>query len=209
MLPAIVDSPARTASRLLGTLAAAAAAVAAGTILLPEPLADVFFAGWVLAAVGLAAVGGVAAWTDRTALVWLTALLLSGLAVLGMWSIGTYVAPAALFLLGAAVCSQLAGPRVADRVAPGLEPAAVPASAPRTLAGAGAIAAGGWLAYAGAVERGLFGACARETLACALAVARWEAIGLTGLGLALVAVGGWMCYRQLRLARAVGWKPVR
>lgn len=53
--------PRRTVSRLLSVLAILVVGVAAGYILLPDPLADVFFAGWMLFSVGIAIVGGVGA----------------------------------------------------------------------------------------------------------------------------------------------------
>lgn len=207
MTSIVADSLLRTAARLLGVLAAVAATVAAAYVLLPDPLADVFFAAWVLAAVGLAAVGGLAAWRGRTAVVWLAGLLLAGLAVLGMMSFGLYVAPAAVSLLAAATCLQLDRPRRVRQLSVA-EAVADRGDVARALAGAGAAAVGAWLVHAGAVERGLFGACARETLSCALAVARWDAVGLTAVGLVAVGAGGWLCYRQFQLARVSGWKLV-
>lgn len=207
MASIVADSLLRTAARLLGALAAVAALAAAAYLLLPDPLADVFFAAWVLAAVGLAAVGGLAAWTARTALVWLAGLLLSALAVVGIWSIGLFVAPAAVCLLAAATCLQFDRPRRVAQLSVA-EAIAARGAVTRALAGAATAALGAWLVYAGAVERGLFGACARETLSCALAVARWDAVALTAVGLVAAAGGGWLCYRQVQLARVSGWKLV-
>ena len=86
--------------RLLGVLAAAALAVAAAYLLLPAPLSDAFSTAWVLGGVAASVVGAAAAWTGRTLLVRLTALLLLALSVLGMWSAGLLVTPAAFCLLG-------------------------------------------------------------------------------------------------------------
>lgn len=70
--------------RRLSALAALAAAAAAAVLLSPDPLADVFFAAWVLFAVAVAAAGWVGARRGRPAVVWLAALLLPGLVVAGM-----------------------------------------------------------------------------------------------------------------------------
>ena len=78
MVPKLRSSPLRTGSRLLGVLAILAASVAAIALLFPEPLADAFFAGWVLFSVLVTVVGGIGAWTNRTPLVWVTALLMTG-----------------------------------------------------------------------------------------------------------------------------------
>jgi len=75
---------AQTPSRLLAGFAVVLAGAAAVALLLPRPLADALFAAWVLFAVVLAVVGAVGAWGRRTASVWVAALLLTGLTVVGM-----------------------------------------------------------------------------------------------------------------------------
>lgn len=183
---------------MLGLLALLTTGIAAGYLLYPVPLADVFFAGWVMFGVGLALAGAVGAWTDRTALVWVAALLLTGLSIAGMWSIGRFVAPAALFLLGSALLARWAGPREEERDR-GTPPTTRRAPL-ETLAGVAALVGGAALVYAGALSRDLFGACARETLACVLGNAHWGAIGLTGLGLAAAGLGGWLLRRRIEAA---------
>ena len=193
----------RTGSRLLGALGALSASAAAVALLSPRPLADAFFAAWVLGSVGVALVGAVAAWTNRTPLVWVAALLLTGLSIAGMWSIGFLVAPAALCLLGAAVLSRLAGPRPGARTAIVTNPPTVPEAVVKTLAGTGGMVVGSVLVYVGAVARNLFGACARETLACAVAKTHWDAVAITVLGLSAVGLGGWLTWTQIHVARVL------
>ncbi|WP_459192883.1 hypothetical protein [Halosimplex sp. J119] len=195
-----VPSP-ETASRQASALAVFAASAAAFALLYPDPFADAYFAAWVLVVVGLAAVAAVGAWTSRTPLVWAAALLTTGLAVLGMMSIGLFVAPVALLLLLTAGFSQAAGPREGVREA-------IPADSPsarelllKALAGIAAVAAGLGLVYFGAVARPLFGACARETLRCALARTHWDAAAVTALGLLALCLGGWLLWRQQYVAR--------
>lgn len=203
MVPAFRVPPARTASRLLAALAVAVAGVAAAVLLRPDPLADVFFAGWVLVAVALALVGAIAAWTNRTPLVWAAALLLTGLSIVGMWSIGAFVAPAALCLLGSALLSQVAGPRSGVREAIAADPPTVPEAVLKTLAATGCLLAGAGLVYLGAVAGELFGACARETLACALDNTHWDAVGTTLVGLVALGFGGWLLWKQVYVARVL------
>lgn len=202
-----MDVSARTASRLSGALAVLAAVAAAAALLAPRPLADAFFAGWVAIGVGLAVAGAAGAWTNRTPLAGAAALGLIGLCVVGMWSIGFLFAPAALLLAGAAALSQRAGPRPGVRESIRADPPSVSAVALKTLGAAGAVVAGGWLVHAGALTRELFGACAAETLDCALANAHWDAVAVTALGLLAVGVGGWTLWRQVRVARVLASRP--
>lgn len=192
------------AARLSGALAGLLAIVVAVAVLSPTPLADVFFAGWVLAAVALALVGGGAAWTCRTPLVWLTGVLLAALSVAAMWSIGFLIAPAALLLLVAAVLLQFWGPRRDPRERIEADGLTTQDVARKSLVGAAAVLGGSWLFYEGVFVRELFVAgCARETLACAIAVTRWDAVGLAGLGLVALGVGGWLVWRQVAVGRVL------
>lgn len=207
MVPSLQTGRASAGSRLSAALAVLVAAVAAVALLLPIPLADAFFAGWVLFGVALAVAGAVGAWTNRTALVWTAALLTTGLAVVGMWSIGLFVAPVALLLLASALLSQAAGPRRAVVEAITADPPAGRELALKAAAGVGAALVGGWLVNAGALGRELFGACARETLACALARTHWDAVAVTAIGLLLIGAGGWLLWRQLYTARVLASHP--
>lgn len=202
----MVPSPLRTASRALGALAVLLAVVAAGFLLAPRPLADAFFAGWVVVAVGVALVGGIAAWTDRRAPLWVAALALTALAIVGMWSLGFLIAPAALCLLLAAVLAQVAGRREPARRTIA-DPPTVPEAILKTLAGSGAVVVGAALVYVGAFTGELFGACASETLACALGKADWGGLAVTLLGLGAVGLGGWLLWRQVTVARVLASKP--
>lgn len=201
MAPELGFPSAKAVSRLLGALAVLFAAAAAAFLLYPNPLADAFFAGWVALAVALALVGGVGAWTNRTPLVWVAGLLLTGLSIVGMWSIGFLVAPAALCTLGAAVASRAMGPREGVREEVLANPPTVREAVARTLAGVVAVVVGSLLVYLGAVARDLFGACASETLACALDKTRWDAVAVTALGLTAVGLGGWLVWKQISVAR--------
>lgn len=191
------------ASRLLSVLAVLSASVAGGYLLLPHPLADVFFAAWVLVSVILSLVGGIGAWTNRTPLVWVVALLLTVLSIVGMWSIGRFIAPAAFFLLGAALFSQLAGPRTDVLEAIADSPPTESEVVLKTLAGIGSVVVGSGLVYVGAFARELFGACASETLACAIDRTQWDAVGVTVLGLIAISSGGWLLWKQVYLARVL------
>lgn len=196
MVPARAESVARG----LSGLALLAAIAAAAWLLLPRPLADAFFAGWVALSVVLAAVGVVGTWTGRRPLVWGSAGLLVALAIVGMWSIGLFVAPAALLLLTAAVVLQASG----GTATPPEERPSTRAALVRALAGGVVAAAGGWLAYEGTVVRELFGrGCAMETVDCALAVTNWDGVGLTLLGLAAVGAGSWLVWRQRSIRSAL------
>lgn len=198
------DSPlAGTVSRFLGALALLCALVAAGVLLFPNPLADAFFAGWVAISVGLALVGAFGARTNRTPIVWAAALLLSGLAIVGMWSIGLFIAPAALALLGAALAAQLTGPRPAVRDAIQAAPPTEREILQKTVAGMAFVVGGGTLAYLGAIERELFSACARETVACAIGSVQSGAVGMTVVGLVAAGIGGWLLWKQVYVTRVL------
>lgn len=192
-----------TVSRLLSGLAILAASVAVAVLLAPDPLADVFFAGIVLSSVLFAVVGGIGAWTNRTPLVWLATLLLGGLTILGMLSIGVFLVPAAVSLLGAAIFSQLAGPRTDVRAAIVADPPTEREIGRRTLAGAGAVLGGAGLVYVGAFAQELFGSCSNETLACAVDATNWGAVGLTALGFLAIGLGGWLLWKQLYVRRVL------
>lgn len=191
------------ASRLLSVLAILSASVAGGYLLLPNPLVDVFFGGWVLVSVILALVGGIGVWTNRTPLVWVAALLLTGLSIVGMWSIGRYIAPAALLLLGAALFSQLSGPREEAVEAVTANPPTAREIVLKTLAGTGSVVVGAGLVYGGAFAQELFGACASETVACAIDETYWDAVGITVLGLIAIGLGGWLIWRQTFITRVL------
>lgn len=197
------SSSVRRASRLLSVLAVVSTSVAASYLLFPRPLADVFFAGWVLFSTLLSLVGAIGAWTNRLSLVWVAALLLAGLSIVGMWSIGLFIAPAALLLLGAALLLQVAGPRTDVRDAIRSNPPTVPDAVLKTLAGSVSVAVGAGLVYVGAFSQELFGACATETVDCAIEKAHWNAIGLTVIGLIAVGFGGWLIWKQVYIARVL------
>lgn len=209
MARAFQPSSVRTVSRLLSVLAVLSASVAGSYLLFPNPLADVFFAGWVLVGVILSLVGGIGAWTNRTPLVWVAALLLTGLAIVGMWSIGLFIAPAAVLLLGAALFSQLAGPREDVLEAITTNPPTASEVVLKTLAGTGSVVVGTGLVYVGAFAQELFVACARETLACAIGNIHWDAVGITVFGLLAVGFGGWMVWKQVFVARVLALNHVR
>lgn len=192
---------ARRTSRLLAASAVVAAVLAAAALLLPAPLTDVFFAGIVLTSVLFAVIGAAGAWTDRTALVWVAALLSVGLSLAGAMSIGLFLAPAALLLLGSAVAAQAAGPREGVRERVVADPPSARERLLKALAGGVSVGVGAGLVDAGAFDRELFGSCTQETLACALETTNWGAVGLTLLGFGAVAVGGWLVWKQV----AVSW----
>lgn len=191
-----------TGSRLLSGVAVALASLSALALLFPHPLADAFFTAWVLFAVILTGVGAVGAWTRRSGLLWVAALLLSGVTLVGMWSIGWSIAPAAFAMLGAAVVSLRAGGRSASHESILADPPTVPEVGRRVLAGIALIVIGSGVAYDGIYRRTLFTrGCLDETLGCALAVTRWDAVGLALLGLTAVGIGGYLIWRQI----IVGW----
>lgn len=189
--------------RLFGVLAVLSAGSAAVALLLPNPLADAFFAAWVLGSVAVSVVAAAAAWANRTPLAWAGALLLAALSILGMWSVGLLVAPAAAFALGAALCSQLSGPRSDVRRAIVAEPPSVQESALKALAGLAAVVLGGSLVYASAVAGGLFEACAAETVVCVVERTHWDAVAVTVVGLSALVLGGWTLWRQVYVARVL------
>jgi hypothetical protein len=209
MVPTLRTTTSRTVSRLLSALAVLSAGVAVGFLLFPNPLADVFFAGIVLLSVIFALVGAIGAWTNRTPLVWAAALLLSGLSILGMMSIGFVIAPAAVLLLGAAVFSRMAGEREGIRKAIVADPPAQRELVWNKRVGIGSIAVGVGLVYGGAFARELFGACARETLACVLEKTNWGGVGLTVLGLVAVSYGGWLLWKQAYITRVLASTQTR
>lgn len=193
----------QTVSRQLSGLAILAAGVAVTVLLTPDPLADVFFAGIVLSSVLFTVVSGIGTWTNRTPLVWVAALLLTGLTILGLLSIGTNLVPAALLLLGAAVFSLLAGPRTDVRESIIADPPTTQEAMLRTLVGTAAVLGGGGLIYFGAFAQELFGPCANETLTCALEATNWGAVTLTVLGLFAVGFGGWLVWTQPFISRVL------
>ena len=206
MVPA--SQPIETGRRLLSALAVLFAAAAAVYLLLPNPLADAFFAAWVTGSVFLALVGGIAAWTNRTPLAWVTALLMTILSIVTMTSLGLFVAPSAAFLLGAALLSRRAEPRRNARKAIAANPPPVREFVLKVGAGVGAIAVGTVLVYATAIVRGLFEACSNETLSCAVENTHWLAVGGTVLGLLAISVGCWLIWKQIYVARVLASRHV-
>lgn len=196
-------STAETASRVLSGIAIALTGIAAVVFLFPDPLADVFFAAWVLGSVSIACLGGFAAWTNRTPLAWIAALSLTAISILGMWSIGFYLAPSALLLLGSALLLQSAGPRTALRESIVADPPTVPETVLKTLVGVVALHVGSGFVYFGAISRDLFDACARETLDCTLANTHWDAVGITLVGLLVIGLGGWVLWKQMYVAHVL------
>lgn len=189
-----------TASLGLSSLALVATILASILLLFPSPLGDVFFSGIVLSSVLFAAIGAIGARTNRTPLVWLAALLLTALTAFGVLSIGFVIAPGAVLMIGAAIFSSLAGGRPDVQDAITADPPTRQERASRAIAGGFGTIAGIGLVYAGAFRQELFGACANESLSCALRVAQWDAIGLTVIGLGGVIVGGWLIWRQIVIA---------
>lgn len=203
MAPVLRTSTSHTVSRFLSVLAILSASGAVTVLLLPNPLADVFFAGIVMLSVLFAVIGGIGAWTNRTPLVWVAAFLSTGLSLLGMMSIGVFLVPATLFLFGAAVFSHLAGPRTDVREAIVANPPPEREIVRKKLVGIASAVVGGGLVYGGAFAQDLFGACARETVACALETTNWGAAGLTVLGSTAVSFGGWLLWKQAYLRRVL------
>ena len=193
----------RETSRLLAALALLAGVFASGVLLFPTPLSDAFFAGIILLNPLFAAVGAAGAWTDRAVVVWVAALLSVGLSLVGAMSVGLFFAPTALLLLGSAVAAQAAGPRSGVRERIVADPPSSRERLLRTLAGAASILVGVGLVNVGAFGQELFGSCARETLACALETTNWGAVGVTVLGFAAVAVGGWLVWKQVYVSRVL------
>jgi hypothetical protein len=193
----------RTTSRALAALALAASFLASVALLTPDPLADAFFAGIVLLNPLIAAVGVVGAWRNRTSVLWVGALLSVGLSLVGMMSVGLFLLPTALLLLGAAVAGQVAGPRVGVREAIVDDAPSVRERLLRSAVGLTSVGVGVALVDAGAFDQHLFGSCAQETLACVLETTNWPAVGLTLLGFAAVAVGGWLVWKQVYASRVL------
>lgn len=187
---------AEAVGRALSVLAVVVLVVAAGYLLFPAPLADAFFAAWMAGGVAVSVVGAVAAWTGRTPLVWVTALLLVGLSILGMWSVGFLVAPAALCLLGSAVLLRKTDRRERVRRAVLADPPSAREAVTKTLVGVASVVAGAGITYAASVARPLFDACARETLSCAVENTHWDAVAATVVGLAVLAVGCRLLWTQ-------------
>jgi hypothetical protein len=206
MVSAYQSSSFGRVSRLLSGLAILSASVAGTYLLLPDPLGDVFFAGWVLLSVILSIVGGIGAWTNRSPLIWVAAILLIGLTIIGILSIGRFIAPAAFFMFGSALFSQLAGPRTENMDAITTDPPTESEVVQKTLAGIGSVVVGAGLVYVGAFARELFGACASETVACAVEKTQWGAVGISVLGLIAISLGGWLFWRLIYTTRPVGLK---
>lgn len=133
----------------------------------------------------------------------MAALLVTGLAILGMWSIGSFIAPAVALLLGAAVSTQLAGSREEVQQAIVADPPARQEATRKTATGIGVVAFGAGLVYVGAITRELFGPRGRGTLECALAQTCRGGIGATLLGLSAVGFGAWRVWKQISNARAL------
>lgn len=199
----------QTVSRLLSVLAILFACIAVTYLLLPNPLADVFFAGIVMLSVIFALVGGIGVWTNRTPLVWVAALMVTGLTFLGMMSIGVFLVLAALLLVGAAIFSQLAGPRMDVQETIIANPPTEREVVRKKQLGAGSVVVGVGLVYVGAFTQELFGACASETLACALNKTNWGAVGLTVLGLVAISLGGWLLWKQAYITRVLASTQIR
>jgi len=206
MVSAQRSSSFRRVSRLLSGLAILSVIVAGTYLLLPDPLGDVFFAGWVVLGVILSIVGGIGAWTNRSPLVWVAAISLIGLTIMGIWSIGGFIAPAGFFMLGSALCSQLAGPRTEHLEEIRTDPPTESEVLQKTLAGIGSVVVGVGLVYVGAFARELFGACASETVACAIEKTHWGAVGISVVGLIAISLGGWLFWRLVYTTRAGGLK---
>ncbi|MDQ2055913.1 MULTISPECIES: hypothetical protein [unclassified Halobellus] len=190
-------------SRFFGALSVFAASVAAGWLWSPHPFRDVFFSGIVLLAVLFSLLGMFGVWTNHTPIAWMASLLLLGFTVFGMWSAGLLFVPAAIFLVIATIASHRTGPRRTVQHAIRANPPTVAELVLKAVAGASAGFAGVWITYFGAVRQELFGACADETLSCALTKMHWGAVGLTLFGLATIAVGGWALWKQIYIARVL------
>lgn len=113
-----------------------------------------------------------------------------------MWSLGRFIAPAALLLLGAAVFLQLTGPREGVQKSILTDPPTNEELTSMVKTGIGSVVVGVLSIAIGAFGRGLFGSCARETMSCALARAHWGAVGLTVLGLLAIGYGGFLLWKQ-------------
>jgi len=195
--------PPRTISRALSILAIVAALLAVAVVLFPAPLSDVIFAGIVLSSVLFASVGAVGAWWNRASVLWVATLLSLGLTIAGMMSVGVFLAPTTLLLLGAAVASQVASARNDDCERIVADPPSKSKRLRRGLLGTGSILLGAGLVYSGAFSQHLFGACAQETLGCVLETTNWAGVGVTLLGLVTMAVGSWLVWRAMAVSHAL------
>ncbi|MFC6786662.1 hypothetical protein ACFQFH_12450 [Halobaculum halobium] len=99
----------------MSTLAAAAVIGAAAAVPSPRPFVDLFAAVAVAGAVAAAIVGSGAAWTDREAVLWGAAAAMMVVALAAAATVGFVFAPAAAFLLGAALLSGTLGAPVDGR----------------------------------------------------------------------------------------------
>lgn len=171
-----------------------------------ETPVDVAWIVWPLLIVGIALLGGAAAWTDRTVLVWVSAFALLGIAVLGAMTIGIYAAPAALLALGSAVLLHASGrherTKRVERAVLSKPPTMLEAVL-KTLFGAVAVSLGLVMAYYG-VSAGLSDACAVETASCVVENTHWDRVAGTAIGSVLSAVGVRAISKQIRSARIVG-----
>ena len=190
-------------SRVLSALATICALVATLFVLFPDPLADAFVAGWMVLCIGLALLGGLGAWTNRTPLVWVAAILLLALSIIGMWSVGFLIAPAALFTLGAALFSHRTGPREHVQEAILAEPPTNRELVVNGVCGIGSVILGSGFVYVGSFTQELFGACAQETLVCSLEKTHWDAVGITLIGILAIWIGGWVVWKQLYILRVL------
>jgi hypothetical protein len=174
---------------------------AAVFLLFPSPLEDIFFTGWVLFSVLITVVGLIGSRIHRTYLVWLSAAILIGLSIVGMWSIGFLVTPAALCLILSAALMQVTENHRKIREQIIADPPSVSEAVAKTLVSCIAIGFGSVLVYLGAFARSLFEACARETLTCTLEQIHWDAVSMASLGLASLIFGGWLLRKQIVIAR--------
>lgn len=165
-----------------------------------ETPVDVAWIAWPLLIVGVALFVGAVAWADRPPLVWVGALVLLGISVLGAMTLGFYAAPAALFALASAVLLSASGRRERVERAVRSAPPTMLEAVVKTLLGAVAVALGVSLAYYG-TSAGLSEACAVETAACVLESTHWNHVAGTAIGLGLGILGVWTVFVQIRSAR--------
>jgi len=182
--------------RLLGALGAGYGTLVGLYLLVRIGGDDVFAAGFVLLAVAFALLGGYGGLRGRTAPAWIGAVGLALVAVLGAMSIAPFLGPGAVMLLGAALATQL--PRRARvRAAIRDDPPGASGLLYRAGVSIAAVALGAASIYVGAVLRGLFGACAVESLACVVRQTDWPAIVLTVTGLVGIGLAGRTLVGQL------------
>jgi hypothetical protein len=163
----------------------------------------VYFAGVVLLNSLFAAAGVGGAWTNRTVVVWVAALLSAGLSLAGMMTVGLFLAPAAVLLLGAAVAGQSGGPRAGVREAIVADAPSVRERLLWCVLGLTSVGVGVALVDVSVFRQELFGSCAQETLACALSTTNWPAVALTLLGFVGVAGGAWLVWKQVYVSRVL------